>query len=214
MTKLTRAAQHHTIMAVIGKPKPTKEKKVKRVPVARQRKRLEKQIEELVKLIIFWRDGQQCVMSKMDGGRCGNGLMWNHFIAQKQSHYLRLDLGNVFVGCGNHNMLDFHGDKTLSIWFMATFGVDTAARMAEQSKEHAGHKWELCELEALLAHYDELYQNRYTVDIELEPLIMAGYYGEIIKKKYGVRCPECYTKYPDETPVTCPVCGHDLQEIR
>ena len=53
MTKLFRAAQHHEVMSVIGKPK--------RVPVEKQRKKLEKQIEGIVKLIIFWRDGQQCV---------------------------------------------------------------------------------------------------------------------------------------------------------
>ena len=182
----TRAAQHHEVMAVIGKPKPEKYKKAKHVPIATQRKRLEKQIEEVVKLIIFWRDGQQCVMSKMDGGRCGNGLMWNHFIAQKQSHYLRLDLGNVFCGCGNHNMLDFHGDKTLSIWFMMTFGVQAAAAMAVQAKEHAGHKWEGYELEDMLIHYDELYQNRYTVDLDLPSLIEAGYYGEIIRQQNTV----------------------------
>lgn len=179
-SKVVRAAQHHEVIAIIGKPKPVKQSKLKRVPIAKQRKKLEKQIEEVVKLIIFWRDGQQCVMSNMDGGRCGNGLMWNHFIAQKQSHYLRLDLGNVFCGCGNHNMLDFHGDKTLSIWFMMTFGVKAAAEMAARAKENAGHKWELCELEDMLNHYDELYQNRYTVDLDMSSLIAAGYYGKII----------------------------------
>jgi hypothetical protein len=167
--------------AIHPKPKPIKQTKAKRVPIEKQRKKLERQIEDIVKLIIFWRDGQSCVMSKMDGARCGNGLMWNHFIGQKQSHYLRLDLGNVFCGCGNHNMLDFHGDKTLSIWFMQTFGVQTAAALNQQKLLHAGHKWQLDELELLLVHYDNLYQNRFYVELDLQSLIKAGYYGEIIR---------------------------------
>ena len=175
MNKLTRAAQHHEVMSVIGKPK--------RVPVEKQRKKLEKQIEGIVKLIIFWRDGQQCVMSKMDGKRCGNGLMWNHFIAQGQSRYLKFNLGNVFCGCGNHNMLDFHGDKTLPIWYMRTFGM-RATEMVNAEKR-PGFKWQLHELEALLAHYDDLYQNRYTVDLDIKSLIRAGYYGEIVREAFG-----------------------------
>jgi hypothetical protein len=177
---IARAADSHLVLAELhaAKPKPEKVAKVKRVPVEKQRKKLEKQLEAIVKLIIFWRDGQECVMSKMDGSRCGNGLMWNHFIAQKQSHYLKFDLGNVFCGCGNHNLLDFRGDKTLSIWFMRTFGVDAAEAMSNAA--HNG-KRTIEELENLLAHYDSLYQNRYTVDLDLKSLIWAGFYGNIIK---------------------------------
>jgi len=164
------------------KPKPTKKAKVKKKASKPRAKILEKQIEEIAKLIIFWRDGQDCVMKQMDGGRCGNGLMWNHFIAQKQSNWLRLDLGNVFCGCGNHNFLDFRGDKTLSIWFMKTFGTYTAEAMNKEKIAHSGGKKRtVAELEELLAHYDELYQNRYTVDLSLSSLIRAGYYGEIIR---------------------------------
>jgi hypothetical protein len=180
---IVRAAQHHQVMSEIHpKPKPTKQKKTKRVPIEKQRKKLEKQIEAVLKLIIFWRDGQQCVMNGIDGGRCGNGLMWNHFIAQKQSSFLRLDLGNVFCGCGNHNLLDFHGDKTLSIWFIKMFGIETAEEMNKQKVSNSGKKFQICELEELLAHYDDLYQNRYTVDLDLTSLVKDGYYGNIIKE--------------------------------
>jgi len=180
---IRRAADHHNVMtAITPKPKPAKEKKVKRVPIEKQRRKLEKQIEAIVKLIIFWRDGQQCVMSKIDGGRCGNGLMWNHFISQKQSGFLRLDLGNVFCGCGNHNLLDFRGDKTLAIWFMRTFGTTAAEAMQSAARDMRGKKRTLEELENLLAHYDDLYQNRYTTDLSISALIRNGYYGEIIKQ--------------------------------
>jgi len=168
-----------------AKPKPTKEKRPKRKLSKSNRSLLEKQIEATLKLIIFWRDNQQCVMQNIDGARCGNGLMWNHFIAQKQSSWLRLELGNVFCGCGNHNLLDFRGDKTLSIWFMKTFGVDAAEAMNKEARTNSGKKRTIPELEALLAHYDDLYQNRFYIDSTQQGLIDAGYFGAIIKSDAG-----------------------------
>ena len=179
---IQRATDHLNVMSAIHpKPKPEKQKKTKRVPVEKQRKRLEKQIEGIVKLIIFWRDGQQCVQRNADGARCGNGLMWGHYIAQKQSHWLKYDLGNVFVQCGSHNYLDFHGDKSYGVWFISTFGVDAAQAMENERNARRGHKHTIDELETMLAHYDDLYQNRYTVELTMCGLVLSGYYGEIIK---------------------------------
>jgi len=179
---IQRATDHHNVMSAIHpKPKPEKRKKTKRVPVEKRRKRLEKQLEGIVKLIIFWRDGQQCVQRNMDGARCGNGLMWGHYIAQKQSHWLKYDLGNVFVQCGSHNYLDFHGDKSYGVWFISTFGVDTAQAMENERNARRGHKHTIDELEIMLARYDDLYQNRFTVDLTMSGLVLGGYYGSIIK---------------------------------
>ncbi len=179
---MKRAADHHLVMAAIHpKPKPVKQTKEKRIPVEKQRRNLEKQIEAIVKMIIAWRDGQVCVLSSVDGGRCGNGLMWCHIIPQKQSRWLRLDLGNVVYGCGTHNMLDFHGDKTLYLWYVKTFGANVAEAMQAEKMKQTGRKYQLHELEAMLAHYDDLYQNRYTADLTLAGLIAGGYYGEIVR---------------------------------
>lgn len=182
-TKLQRAVEiHETMAAIHAHPKPTKERKPKRVPVEKRRKRLEKQIADIAKLIIFWRDGQVCVMGGVDGGRCGNGLMWNHVISQSQSSWLRIDLGNIVCGCGNHNLLDFHGDKTLTLWYCQKFGVPALQALQKAAREHAGQKRTEEELEAILAHYDELYQSRYTADLTLQGLVEAGYYGETIRQ--------------------------------
>lgn len=165
------------------KPKPTKkDREPKKKPAAQRRKKLEAQLKAIVIQIIFWRDGQECVQ-KNDGG-CGNGLMWGHYIAQGQSAWLRYDLGNVFVQCGNHNLKDFHGDKSYATWFHNTFGSTAAAMLDEEKNFHSGKSKQRTEqeLEALLAHYDELYQNRFYVDFSLPSLIEAGYYGEIIKE--------------------------------
>jgi hypothetical protein len=182
-TPITRAADRHLTLAALheAKPKPTKEAKKKRVPVEKRRKKLEKQIEDIIKLIIFWRDGQVCVMGNIDGGRCGNGLMWSHVIAQKQSSWLKLDLGNVVCGCGNHNLLDFRGDKTLTLWYCQTIGVEALQVLQHTARLYSGTKRTEEELELLLAHYDNLYQNRFTVDLDLQSLIKAGFYGEIVR---------------------------------
>lgn len=162
-----------------AKPKPTKQKKVKRVSEKSRRKILEKQLEAITKEIIFWRDGQNCVM--FGRGKCGNGLMWNHLVAQKKSSWLRYDLGNVHVGCGVHNLEDFHGSTVFPAWFVDKFGKDAFIVLDHVRLEHIGVKRSVAELEELLAHYDELYQNRYTVELDLKSLIRAGYYGSIIQ---------------------------------
>lgn len=199
MSDLLRDIQHSEVVAVIeaeklGKPKPTKASrkkmvkvpilppKPKKVPVAKRRKILCKQLEAIVKEIIFWRDAQVCVQAATDGHRCGNGLMWGHYIAQKQSAWLRYELGNVFVQCGNHNQLDFRGDKSYALWFMTTFGPAAAQAMENERDAHRdGKQRSVVELEELLAHYDNLFQNRFFVSADIPSLIEAGFYGEIIK---------------------------------
>ena len=179
---IQRATDHHNVMSAIHpKPKPTKKKKVKRVPVAKRKKILEKQLADIAKMIIAWRDGQVCVMGQIDGARCGNGLMWNHFIAQGQSAWMRHDLGNIYWGCGSHNMLDKWGDPILGIWVQDTFGSKAVLALRAEAKAHIKMERTEHELESLLAHYDELYQNRFYVNLDLQSLIKAGYYGEIVR---------------------------------
>ena len=181
-----RAAEHHEVMRMIKpRPKPTKADRPKKRKASKPRRKiLEKRIEEIVKFIIAWRDGQVCVFSEMDGGRCGNGLMWNHYIRQQSSSWLRYNLGNVFWGCGSHNMLEHHGDKTFDIWYTQKFGISVVVAMDEEKKAHKGKKHEIHELETMLSEYDELYQNRYHIELDFESLIDAGYYGKIVKANY------------------------------
>jgi len=185
MNKLQRAAGYHNAMAAIHpKPKPVKEKKPRKAKRVSRRKILEQQLKDMVIAIIFWRDGQECVQKPSDGARCGNGLAWGHYIAQGQSAWLRYDLGNVFVQCGNHNLLDYNNDKSYSAWFTLTFGEDAVRAMDAERAAHSGKSHgqrTIDELETMLAHYDDLYQNRYTAPEDLFGRIQAGYYGEIVK---------------------------------
>jgi len=182
---------------MIQKPKPTKETRqrmVKDSPLAPKGKRrsaskprrkvLEKQIAEMVKALIVWRDGQVCVFGEIDGGRCGNGLMWNHFVRQKQSHWLQLDLGNVVWGCGTHNFLDNHGDKTFTRWYVRKFGADAMDAIILEGAAHKGKKHSMPELEEMLVRYERLYQDRFYVELTLPALVEKGYYGEVIRKVF------------------------------
>ena len=154
----------------------------KKEPLGKRKKRVEKQLEAMVKMLIAWRDGQECVMRGR--GKCGNGMMWNHLVSQNSSAWLRYELGNVFWGCGTHNYKDYRGSTVMPTWFAEMFGVQTLKAMDLEAEQHAKQKHSLDELEAMLAHYDELYQNRYTVNLDTASLVAAGYYGEIIKKAW------------------------------
>jgi len=146
---------------MVSKPKPLKSdrKRVKikstsdqpkKEPLGKRKKRVERQLEAMVKALIFWRDAQECVQKSTDGHRCGNGLMWGHYIAQGQSAWLRYDLSNVFVQCGNHNQLDYRGDKSYSVWYISTFGLQASIDLEKERDEHRGKTRSLTELEEML----------------------------------------------------------------
>ena len=164
-------------------PKPVHERK-RKVKIIPRRKQLEQQIEDILKLLVCWRDEAQCVMRNIDGVRCHGGLMWNHLIPQGQSKWMQLLLDNIYWGCGNHNLLDKLGDKVLAEYVVLTFGAKAFHAIQEEARIHNKQKHTIPELEELLAHYDDLYQKRYFVDTDIPSRIAAGYYGEIIKSAF------------------------------
>jgi len=173
---------------MVSKPKPLKsERKPKSKPAGSRRKVLEAQLKDMVIRIIFWRD-VDCVQKPMDGWRCGgSGLAWGHYIAQGQSAWLRYDLGNVFVQCSNHNLLDYNNDKSYTAWFSSMFGLEAVRAMDTERDAHRKKERAVYELEELLAHYDDLYQDRFYADLTTESLVERGYYGEIIQDVWSKR---------------------------
>lgn len=174
---------------MVAKPKPTKSDRPKNPKVSKpKRKVLEKQIEEMVKRIVFWRDGGQCVERDIDGGRCGGIMNWGHFIPRNKSKYLKYDLA-TFVQCGAHNMMHDSrktggGDPIFGIWFTKTFGIEVLEELSRVQRENQNDKGKhsIPDLEEMLAHYDDLYQNRYTAPVgDLQAMIWAGYYGNVIR---------------------------------
>lgn len=170
-------------------PKPTRESrpKPKKIPVAKRRKILEAQLEAIVKQIVHWRDASTCVLVNIDGGRCRGKVNWGHFIPRNKSKYLKYDLA-TFIQCDGHNMMHDSkktggGDPIFGLWVAKNFGVEGLEALSEQQREHLGAdgKRPIHELEEMLAHYDELYQNRFYVNLDIPSLVAAGYYGEILR---------------------------------
>jgi hypothetical protein len=177
--KLVKSLQ---VKASPAKPKGKREPKLGFMPIAQRRKNAGKQLEALVKMIIAWRDGQECVMKGR--GKCGNGMMWNHLIAQGKSPWLRYDLGNVHWGCGVHNFEDKYGSSVFPAWFISVFGAASFDALDFDRETHVGKLHSVDELEDMVKHYEDLYQNRYTVNLDTASLVKAGYYGNIVKHNF------------------------------
>ncbi len=179
--KLLKSDRKRVLKASPLQPKPKKEKSVNR------RKVLEGQLEAIVKMIVFWRDSSQCVLQMIDGGRCRGRVVWGHFVPRARSKYLKYDLA-TFCQCDGHNLIHDSrktggGDPIFGLWFGETFGLAALHAISIEQRTHLGKdgKHSIPELEAMLAHYDELYQNRYFVGLDTESLVKAGYYGSIIQ---------------------------------
>jgi len=170
-------------------PKPDKKAKGKRTMTKPRRKVLNAQLEAIVKQIVFWRDGGQCVEREIDGGRCGNVMQWGHFIPRARSKYLKYDLA-TFVQCNNHNLIHDSrkpggGDPVFGLWVTKKFDVGALEALSlTQRMNIDGKDRTIPELEEMLAYYDELYQNRYYASLDTASLVAAGYYGEIIKQAW------------------------------
>lgn len=167
----------------IRKPKSAKAKKPSRTI-------LEKQIEAIAKLIVFWRDGSECIERHIDGRRCGGGIQYGHYIPRAQSSWMKWNLGNTHAQCRNHNNLHDKGAQTMSAWFGNVLGNDVQKAFEKEVSEAIQGKWKykIYELEAMLKEYDELYQNRYYVDAgNLNELVEKGYYGNIIQRVFRER---------------------------
>lgn len=186
-SKLLRSADNHNVMAAIHPyPKPMKDDREKKKKISLPRRKiLEAQLEAIVKAIVFWRDGGQCILRDIDGVMCRGKMDWGHFIPRNKSKFLKYDLA-TFVQCDGHNFIHDSkkagGDPIFGLWISKTFGINALAALHQTQREHTKGKIQtIPELEEMLAHYDQLYQDRIYADLSLGGLIRGGYYGEIIK---------------------------------
>ena len=161
-------------------PKPVRKKKGK----PRRRKittlrRLELRAEKLIREIVWWRDGGQCVLKGLDGGRCGGPLQWGHFITRHNSPWLKLTLF-TFVQCRNHNMLHDRRDPVFGEWVAATFGLQTITALRTLQELCKGRKPDEAELRERIAVFEELLAERPTV-WTFGYLVKIGYYGREVR---------------------------------
>ena len=130
-TKIQAATEHMTVMdAIHPKPKPTKERKPKRVPVDKRRKRLDP--DQWFSLCVRERAGWKCECCGKDytptisenTGLPGNpGLHCSHYIG-RANYAVRFDPYNAVAHCygchakaeGNpHNFMKWTHDR-LGVW--------------------------------------------------------------------------------------------------
>jgi len=146
------------------------------------RQRLQEALEVMCKAVVFWRDGDRtCVISDMDGGRCGGGRQWGHVLARTSSAWLKYDLGNTFAQCATHNRI--HPDDPIYYdWWRAKFGRRAWERLNQTMRAFQNCDHTLSELEDMLDNLNTLYDERFYHGTDsLTELVRAGYYGEVVK---------------------------------
>lgn len=160
-----------------AKPKPNKQPKKKRTTSKSTRKELEIKLEKLCREIVFWRDGSQCVERNIDGGRCRGVIQWGHLIPRQQSHWLKYDIGNTFCQCAGHNFLHDKGAQTYQVWYTQTFGAGAFKMLESEGRSHTNSKYQIHELEEMVAEYELLLDNRPSV-FGANDLVLLGYFGK------------------------------------
>lgn len=164
---------------VVSKPKPTRVKKAKcaKGPRPGSRKDLEVRLEALIRQIVWWRDGSQCVERFVDGGRCSGGIQWGHFTPRKQSRWLKLTIQS-FCQCRNHNGLHDKGSQTMANAINHLLGPEWIQRheLERDAHRYPNDKVHVEDLKARLQVYEMLWEHRPTL-YDTKELIARGYYG-------------------------------------
>jgi hypothetical protein len=172
-------------MTIRPAPKPAKQKKGKRVKYASPRKRMEIELEALLRELCNWRDGGACVLRQIDGGRCGGSIQWGHFLARQRSSYLVFAIGNSFCQCANHNLLHKVGDHIFGLWYDIQFGTDAHNALLDCARRSVGKKPTIWELQDWIARVKYLLDDRPAL-YTLAHLVELGYYG-IWPQQFGLK---------------------------
>jgi Bacteriophage Lambda NinG protein len=139
---IVRAAQHHEVMAGIGKPKPIKQKRAKRKHSKSERKMLEARLWKLTADYVKQRDG--CCVT------CGatEKLTISHYItARKQA--LRYDLRNCNAQCATCNNTHNYQPQFYTMYMVRHYGVDTLEELTARSRVN-GFKWSVLNLREMV----------------------------------------------------------------
>lgn len=137
---ITRAAQHHQVMAVISKPKPKRRKTT-------ERKKLIKQLDDLTREIVLLRDGRCVTCGKVDNLQCG------HLITRAR-YGVRWDLKNCNVQCAGCNLRHEFHPEIYTRWFLLKHGQTEYESLCHRSETQG--KYSIAELEEILFQLTEL----------------------------------------------------------
>ena len=146
-------------------------------PVRENKQNTLEQLEDVVRRIVFWRDGSQCVEAELDGGRCHGSIQWGHFIPRQQSKFLKYDIGNSFCQCQTHNYLHDKGSQTFAAWYAGKFGPRALSNIETAARLNVGRKIYVADYKEQLEKYIAMFENRPS-EYDFDTLVQLGYYGE------------------------------------
>ncbi len=144
----------------LGVPKPVKEKKAKRPPMRTRKKNLIDDLDDLVSLIVRYRDGECVTLS----GACYGPLTCSHYY-DRSNWGIRWDLMNCNAQCSGHNRAHNDHQYAYGAYMTTRYGEGFAGRlmaqeMAYRAGSKAGCKYTEVELQEkldeLTAYFDAL----------------------------------------------------------
>ena len=145
---VVRSAEHHEVMAVIGKPKPEKRAKKTHSRKVSERKRWERKLDEITREIVLERDGH-CVLfgNHMGARQCG------HLVTRAKKS-VRWDLRNCNEQCGGCNLRHEYYPEVYTSWYLSNFGECHYKKLFEDSE--VVRKLTIDELETLYINMVEI----------------------------------------------------------
>ena len=154
-------------MTTLGKPKPVNEHKT--------RKGVQSQLEDAIRELVWWRDSGICIEAATDGGRCGGGNQWGHFISRHNSPWLAFTI-STFVQCRNHNGIHAHDTTPMTIAINKLLGPEWIESMYATQRQYVHIKPNKDDLKCRLEVYRMLLAHRPSIYTVAE-LLAGGYYG-------------------------------------
>lgn len=164
-----RAAEHHLVMAsVTHAPKTPKRPKGKRRKAVSERRQLVAKLDKICSEIVRRRDGYQCVLcGSRSQPQCG------HVIVRGRMG-TRFDLMNMHTLCASCNLADRYDHHKYTAWLINKFGIHAWDAICEKSEK----SWEVCDLRALLEHYETLLERAKSIAIfDADLIAEMGLYG-------------------------------------
>jgi len=113
-----------------------------------ERKKLEKQLDNIVSLYVRERDGYKCVICKKT--RYMTTIQAGHLIS-RVCRSVRWDLQNIFAQCDGCNKSHEYYPEFFTQWYINTFGAEQYDRLVY--KGHKSAKFSISDLKLMLQDF-------------------------------------------------------------
>jgi hypothetical protein len=157
---------------MIGKPKPVKEKKTRKYRKKTAKQKLDINLNNLVRDIVFLRD-KKCVCPPPANGH--NSVLQPGHLISRAAKTVKWDLRNVHAQCASCNLTHEHRPEIYTKWFIKSFGLNAYEELVDDSKPGKIYPYEMEELyEELLKIKDKMEENPEWKPYFSQAYIMSG----------------------------------------